>query len=304
MAECHARTGLRLKNGFVTIRPADRQLTRTFLPCRCVRCQNGGKMAFSRIGIIAGQAAIIASLSFAFPASAQDRVGDGSRQTRITSGVQLGPSYPGSDEVSPGPLFSISRKSAGSFAFEAPDESFGVTLWGNDRLSFGPVLGYEGSRTSDDVGAPVPKVDSTIEAGAFVEYRLAPNLRLRAEGRRGIGGHDGWIGTVGADYIARSGDDWLVSVGPRLTVSDDTYQEAYFSVAPGTAGLSPYNADGGLQAVGAVASFLKELSPQWGIYGYTKYDRLVGDPGDSPIVERFGSRNQYSGGVGLSYTFD
>jgi outer membrane protein len=58
-----------------------------------------------------------------------------------------------------------------------------------------------------------------------------------------------------------------------------------------------------VQAVGVTAGYLRQLTPRWGIYSYAKYDRLVGDAADSPIVRQFGSRDQFSGGLALTYTF-
>jgi outer membrane protein len=39
------------------------------------------------------------------------------------------------------------------------------------------------------------------------------------------------------------------------------------------------------------------------MFGFARYERLVGDAAKSPIVRELGSRNQLSGGAGLSYTF-
>ena len=58
-----------------------------------------------------------------------------------------------------------------------------------------------------------------------------------------------------------------------------------------------------ISAVGAAAGYIKQLTPRWGIYSYARYDRLVGDAAASPIVRRFGSRDQISGGLALTYTF-
>ena len=72
---------------------------------------------------------------------------------------------------------------------------------------------------------------------------------MRGELRKGLAGHQGWIGTAGADYVARSGDDWLFSIGPRVTWADHRYHEAYFSVAPAASapsGLPAYDADAGI----------------------------------------------------------
>jgi outer membrane protein len=68
-------------------------------------------------------------------------------------------------------------------------------------------------------------------------------------------------------------------------------------------GLAAYRPGGGIQAVGATAGFIKQLDKRWGIYSYAKYDRLVGDAADSPVVRVHGSRDQFSGGLALTYTF-
>ena len=230
------------------------------------------------------------------------------RRTRVGLGAQLVPSYPGSDSVSVRPLIDVSRtRGSKPFEFEAADESFGFALVRGGGFAAGPALNLEGSRTAGDVGTPLPKVGFTVEAGAFAEYTFpSERLRLRAEVRKGLGGHEGVIGTVGADFVARRKDDWLFSIGPRLTFADRRYQTAYFGVAPADSapsGLPAYSADAGLLSAGATAGYLMQLSRRWGIYSYAKYDRLVGDAAASPIVTTLGSRNQLSGGLALTYTF-
>lgn len=241
-------------------------------------------------------------------AQEQDRVRDERpRRTRIALGPQLVPSFPGSKSVSVRPYLDISRARGDTpFAFEAPDESGGFPVIRDDRFQFGPAFGFEGRRRSRDVGGHLPNVGVTVELGGFVQYALTDRVRLRVEARQGIGGHKGLVGMVGGDYVARDADRWLFSIGPRLTLSSGRYNRAYFGVAPQDAapsGLPSFDAKGGIQAVGATAGLLRQLTPRWGIASYAKYDRLVGDPGRSPVVRAFGTRNQLSGGVALSYTF-
>jgi outer membrane protein len=248
---------------------------------------------------------LIASLAWNGPAAAQDE--EAPRRTRVGIGAQLVPSYPGADSHNVIPLFDLSRTRGDEpFIFEAPDESFGFALFSEGDFSFGPALGLEGSRTAKDVGAPLDKVDTTIEAGAFVQYDFSHAFRGRLEARRGIGGHDGWTGSAGADYIVRDKDNYLVSIGPRVTWSNARYHRAYFGVTPAEAaksGLAAYRPGGGVQAVGLATSFLTQLNRRWGIYSYAKYDRLIEDAARSPIVRNFGSRDQLSGGIALTYTF-
>jgi MipA family protein len=153
---------------------------------------------------------------------------------------------------------------------------------------------------------PVDEVGVSIEAGGFAEFWLGSSVRARGELRKGVTGHKALVGNVSLDYVARDGDKWLFAVGPRVALSDRKYQEAYFGVnaaASARTGLAPYSPGGGVHAVGAAASALYQLDERWGISGYAKYDRLVSDAADSPIVRAIGSRNQFSGGAALTFTF-
>lgn len=254
---------------------------------------------------IASLACALAAL-FAAPAAAQDR-DDRPRRVRVGLGPQIVPSYPGSDRVVVRPFIDVSRaRGDDPFAFEAADESFGFSVLRRGGFSVGPALNFEGSRTARDVGAALPKVGASFEAGAFMQYQLRPDLRLRVEGRKGLTGHEGWVGSLGADYVARRGDEWLLALGPRLTVADGRFHRAYFGVGPEDAaasGLPAFRAKGGVQAVGATASLLRQLTRRWGLSSYARYDRLVADAARSPVTRSLGSRNQFSVGLAATYTF-
>jgi MipA family protein len=243
--------------------------------------------------------------ALAFPAVAQDDAEP--RRTRVSAGIQFTPRYPGADDLQPSPMVNLDRRRGDTpFKFEAPDDGFGIEILQTGGFSFGPIASFEDKRSAKDVGAALPEVDFSLELGAVAKYEFGDSFRIRAEVRKGVTGHEGWIGTAGADWIQRDGDDWLFSIGPRVTWSDNRYQDAWLSVAPADSipsGLPAYDADGGIQAYGATASFLTQFSPRWGISAYAKYDRLVGDAADSPIVLQLGSRDQFSGGVALTYTF-
>jgi MipA family protein len=238
--------------------------------------------------------------------AAQAQVDPGPRRTRVTLGPQLVPNHPGAKGVVVRPFFNFDRaRGDDPFVFEAPDESPGFSLWSSGPFSVGPALGFQGRRRSRNVGGTLPDVGFTVEAGGFAQYQITPAVRARGEVRQGLGGHRGLVGVVSVDWVARDGDDWLVSIGPRLTLANGRYHRAYFGVGPAAAtpALPAFAPDGGIQAAGAAASTLRQITPRWGLNGYVKYDRLVGDAARSPVTRRFGSRDQVSGGVALSYIF-
>jgi len=243
----------------------------------------------------------------AAPASAQD--GGGGHTVTLGGGAQTYPKFPGSDSYGINflPIFGFRREGT-PMPFEAPDDGSGLGILGRGSVvNFGPAIRLQNKRDEDDVGAPVGDVGFTVEVGGFVEVSPSENFRLRAELRQGIGGHDGLVGDLGADFVIRDENTYIFSIGPRARWADNDYHDTYFGVTPaiaGATGLPAYNPNGGIYAYGAVAGLTWRLGRNWGLQGYVGYDRLVGDAADSPIVRAFGSRDQFSGGAGLFFEFN
>jgi outer membrane protein len=244
------------------------------------------------------------------PATAQKTESSSSDERLVTIGLgpQLTPAYPGASGVKLGPRPSLGiRRPGDPIAFDAPDQGAGFGILGHSQgFDFGPAVRLRFKRDDKDVGAPVGNVGFTAEVGGFVQGWLTQNFRLRAEARKGIGGHKGWAGDLSADAVIRDGDRTIFSLGPRLRLADDRFHRAYFGVTPAVAartGLAAFDPGGGIYAVGAVAGLRHQFSPVWGMNAYGGYDRLVRDAAASPIVRRFGSRDQFSVGLGLTYTF-
>jgi outer membrane protein len=248
--------------------------------------------------------ASLALLVVTSPALAQD-AGDAPRRTRVILGPQLVPRFPGADSVSLRPYVDVARaRGDAAFRYESADESTGITLYDRDGLSFGPAIGFEGKRRSRDVGG-LDRVGFSVELGAAVQYQMRGPIRGFAEVRKGVSGHKGIAGMIGVDYVLRDADRWLWSIGPRLTLGDGRYARAYFGVTPREAlatGIAAYRPDA-MIAGGVTTSMLRQLNDRWGVFGYAKYDHLLGDAADSPVTRRFGTRNLLSGGAGVSYTF-
>ena len=227
---------------------------------------------------------------------------------RIGVGGQNRPAALGADRREWAPLFDFSlQRGPGHFEFGAPDDNFDISLYSKDGLSAGPVAAFDPGRKNRDFGDRVGKVSGTIELGGFVQYQMSEFLRLRGEVRKGVGGHNGLIASLGADGVWRDGDRYVISAGPRVNFTNGRYQREFFGVSDERSlitGLDEFDPDGGLQSVGVTSGANFQVAGPIGVFGFARYDRLVGDAGKSPIVRELGSRDQFSAGLGLTYTFN
>lgn len=250
-------------------------------------------------------AAFILITAAATPALAQEEKKD--LRVRVGLGAQVKPAYPGAKDADLRPLFDFDlAKGIEEFRIETPDDRFGVRLISAGRFSAGAAAAYQGSRKDKDVGAPVGKVDATIELGGYADYLINDSLRVRGELVKGVNGHKGLVGQAGVDHFWRDGDKYAVTLGPRVLFSDARYQRAYFGVSPAAAaatGLPVYRPGGGIHAVALASGVQTQFGPRWGLFGYARAERLVGDAAKSPLVRTYGSRNQFSAGAGISYAF-
>ncbi len=228
-------------------------------------------------------------------------------RVRVGAGAQLQPKYVGADSTDVGPLFHVNiARGSKPFSFSAPDDGPSIAFGSANGVSFGLTGNIQGKRKASDVGAAVGDVKRTFEVGAFGQYEWKDSFRVRAELLKGINGHDGVVGAISADKIWRDGDRYVFSVGPRVLFSDGRYQRAYFGVTPAvalTTGLPTYRPSSGIYAVAVASGLTYALNDKWGLFGFARYERLVGDAAKSPIVRQFGSRNQLSAGAGVNYTF-
>ena len=98
----------------------------------------------------------------------------------------------------------------------------------------------------------------------------------------------------------------IVSLGPHATLVDHRYNETYFGVTAiqsVRSGLPRFNAEGGLLTYGVGGSVVLPLTQHLTANLVTGFDRLADDAARSPLVSLRGSKNQFSGGVFISYKF-
>jgi outer membrane protein len=261
-----------------------------------------------------------AALALTGPAAAQGAE-DKAWSVTLGGGALYSPTYEGDDESRLSLLPSIEVAHGDDF-FASVQNGAGYRVINTRTLKVGPIGRIAFSRNEngeqvfaiggDDTGdlKGLGDVDTSFEVGGFVEYDLG-GLILSAEARQAISGHEGWVADVGASWSGRSavaGQMLLWSAGPRARLVGDDYTRAYFGVTPaqsGASGLPVYAAGGGLHAYGLGASFVAPLSRDGrsALVFVAGYDRLVGDAGDSPLVQLRGSEEQASIGLFLVRRF-
>ncbi len=230
----------------------------------------------------------------------------------VTLGVgpQVLPSFPGARTYRVWPIGTLAWHREGEpVPFTSPDDGFGVALLDLGWLKAGPVgrvLPRRGLSNGNGNFFGLHDVGWTLEIGGFTEVWLAPFLRTRLELRQGVNGHRGLDATVGIDGIAKYGALTL-ALGPRLTLGNSTFMNAYFSVTPAEAlangRVGPYQASGGVTSFGGVVSARYDFLPNLSATLYAGYERLVNSAAQSPIPNQLGSLNQWSGGAVLAYSF-
>jgi MipA family protein len=239
------------------------------------------------------------------PAAAQEGMTLFGRALSVSVKARVAPDYMGSDDYSISPSGSISFSPDPNKRFSAPDDGVSIALFGDEAFAVGLAGRLRSGRDNDDDLRGFEEVDWAVEAGPFVNWWPTDWLRLRAEARRGFGGHEGWVADFGADAVASDGR-WTFSAGPRLRWADDEFTQTYFDVTPVEAArspfrLAPYRAEGGVASAGVLASAEYRWSDRWSVTADADYRRLMGDGADSPIVARLGSEDQFSASIGVRY---
>lgn len=225
---------------------------------------------------------------------------------RVTGAVS--PSFPGSGRLRPYPFPSISFRRIGEpEIFSTPDDGFGFALIDAGGFRAGPVANFVFKRGQRDGLFGVHTVELTHEIGGFAELSVGEHFRTRTELRQGIDGHKGFVASLGADLYGGDGRA-TVSIGPRLSLGDNRYANAYFSVTPIEAALNrslqPYEASGGFTAAGGLATFRYDFTKDSSATLYGGLQRLTGSVGSSPIPNFIGSRNQFTAGISIARSFE
>lgn len=202
-------------------------------------------------------------------------------------GVKYSPEFMGSDNLEASPWLILKNADADR---DQPD-----------GLSFLPSLNYVGKRDADDYQdlRGLSDIGYAGEVGVKMSYRMG-DLTSYGAARKGFGGHHGVVGELGAKYRIEYSDKLTLWTGAELGMASDDFTDTYFGVTGAESdatGKRAYDPAGGAYIARVSLEARYEIMPETSLMGRLTYGRLLGDAGDSPLVE---TRNQPSISVGVA----
>ncbi len=192
-------------------------------------------------------------------------------------GVNVGPDYPGSDDAEAGPW--LIWDNAG---FNQPGSDL------REGFAISPSFGTVGEREASDSDelAGMDDIDAAYELGLRVSYGTGP-LVVFGTVRQGFDGHEGLTGEIGASYRTELSDRLILSSGLSLGYGDGDYNGTYFGVTPAEAipGRPGYDIGGGFNMAAISFAARYAVTENVALVGEVEYGKLIGDAGDSPVVQ-------------------
>lgn len=222
--------------------------------------------------------------------------------------------YPGSDQqvtrglalpylVYRGRVLRADRETAGLRAIKTP----------RFELDVG-VAGSFGARSEDiEARRGMPDLGTLVEFGPRLKWTLGEDpanspwrLELPLRGVFDLSDHAAYRGLALEPRLVfqrRASSGWAYTTGISAIVADQRLARTFYGVDPvyALSDRPAYTAERGLVAWRLSASFSRNLSRDWRLFGFGRYDTVSGAANeDSPLVKRTGGG---SIGIGLAYTW-
>ena len=229
--------------------------------------------------------------------------------------IAMVPDYVGSDDAT------IAAAPAGRFTFGKNQEiklvatTLSSNLLGHEFLRLGPTINYRFGRKSvdDELVDLMNDIDGTFEVGATVglDFRNDTNPRFRfgvfLEFLQDVGdGHEGTVVTGTLQYWKPINRAWDFGLRTGLTYGSGDYMNTYFGVSAADSarsGLPQFSAGDGLRDVTVTPSLMLHLSEKWHVGGFLRYQRILSNAADSPVVDQRGTPDQIWFGLGAAYSW-
>lgn len=256
------------------------------------------------IALLTGALVVAATSTSAFALTADDSVSWAGK----VKGLAVAPvSFPGSEAYS----FVTSPSMTRYFSGVPSQNSAAPPSQSANNLSFGISPARQGMGIESDLNlTPLSGVGNMPvlgKTGMVAEYWAQPGtIRLRAEGKMGLLGSNGFGGVVGADYVHRLSDAVMIAGGPRLAITGNDYASNVYGITltdPIKLNRALSGRPDTMRFVGAGASLNVNGSPSTSATFYATFDRMMVNTTDLNANKNLPAQNQFSFGAQFNYNF-
>lgn len=217
------------------------------------------------------------------------------------------PDYFGSNDYkwAPDPAAYVRFK---NFVF-LDDDGADLAVFGFSNFAFGPTLRVVGKRKESENPAlqGLGDVGTTFEFGGFAATTFLDRFQAKFKVRHGLKtGHRGTIVDARATMLLFRWGPVSTSVSGEASWIGNRYADAYFSVTPEqsmNSGLPVYDAKAGFRDVGGSINGYINIGKHWSLNPYASYYYIFNDIAGTPIIDQFGSREQYRVGFHILKEF-
>lgn len=189
------------------------------------------------------------------------------------------------------------------------DDGADLALFGFSNFAFGPTIRFVSRRDADDNPAlqGLGDVGETFEFGGFAATTFLDRFQAKFKVRHGLKtGHRGTIVDGRGTLLLFRWGRVATSVSGEASWIGDRYADAYFSVTPmqsARSGLPVYDASAGFRDVGGSLNAYINIGKNWSINPYASYHYIFDDIAATPIIDQYGSRDQFRVGFHILKEF-
>lgn len=263
-------------------------------------CQTRSAERFRRLALSAG-------LLVGLPWARHCHADDGPPTFAIGAGVQRMPAWPGAKDARNQPIPFIDIEIPNHLSLSTLD-GLQLDLIGGTVLHGGLYGDYQWGRDSGDLGVlrgRIAPLSPRLTAGGYLEWQLTKQIDVGTNLSHDLDGAGAYLDVYGewdlpaVSLLQQSFElHWLAMNGAAMN--------RFFGLSPAqadTLGVRAWRPGAGGQSTSLEYDLFVPTSQHTGLALTLVWQRLLGNAGGSPLVTRFGSRNQPSESVTFVYHF-
>lgn len=263
--------------------------------------------------VIVLSAALTAGPGAAFAADAGDSSQDDFDFT-LSAGAGVGPDYEGSDDYRVVPLWGVR---VGNLYH--PSTYIGIrglrfesNFLPSEHFELGIIADYlsDYDNVDDDAVNDLERPSTAVHVGAVAGFEFKDSQKIRY-GFRVAATYDvlhgnGTVVTPRASIRVPVAENMFLNASVAASWSSGDYMSNRFGISAADAlrsGLRPHDADAGFKDVELGLGATYAFSKSWSISMSGRYQHMLGDAADSPIVDDRGDRDTFRLGTLINYRF-